>query len=351
MRKLARIVQIDSILPHTNADALELAIIGGWQVIVKKDQFNSGDMAIYCEIDSFIPTKVAPFLTRDGHEPKLFKGVQGERLRSVKLRGELSQGLLISLDSLLHFINPHTTNLVVDDDDVTELLGIQKWEIPENPQLTGQAKGSFPSFIPKTDQERCQNLIKEIQQSFETEEVFEQTIKLDGSSMTVYCNNGEVGVCSRNQDLKINDENAENSFIKTSFTTGIGTALLSLYAHLGRNLAVQGELMGPGIQGNKENFTNHLFFIFDIFDIDTQRYLLPEERYKCLNDLEVFGYTSNHVPTLGACKLETSKIDEILLAAEGPSLFANQREGIVYKSTTRDFSFKAISNKWLLKNE
>lgn len=348
MRKLARIVQIDSILPHTNADALELAIIGGWQVVVKKDQFNSGDMAIYCEIDSFIPTYVAPFLTRDGHEPKVFNGVQGERLRTVKLRGEVSQGLLLAIPNYNYPFSVTVDNI---DLDLTELLEIQKWEAPENPQLAGQAKGSFPSFIHKTDQERCQNLVKEIQQSFETEEVFEQTIKLDGSSMTVYCNGGEIGVCSRNQDLKINDENAENSFIKTAFNTNIGFALLSLFVHYERSIAVQGELMGPGIQGNKEKLTEHKFFIFDIFDITAQRYLLPDERQKCLNDLTTFGYTGDHVPTLETCKLQTSKIDEILLAAEGPSLFANQREGIVYKSITRDFSFKTISNKWLLKNE
>ena len=82
-----------------------------------------------------------------------------------------------------------------------------------------------------------------------------------------------------------------------------------------------------------------------------QRYLFPEERYKCLNDLEVFGFTGNHVPILGTHKLETPQIDELLLAAEGPSLFANQREGVVYKSTTRNFSFKVISNKWILEND
>jgi len=346
MRKLAKVVKIDNIIEHTNADALELAIIGGWQVVVKKGEYAANDLVIYCEVDSWIPHDIAPFLTKG--EPKVFNGVTGNRLRTIKLRGELSQGLVLPISVLLFGDDDGEWE---EGDDCSELLKIQKWEAPENPNLAGQAKGSFPSFIPKTDQERIQNIKSKIQQSFDDEEIFERTIKLDGSSMTVYCNNGEVGVCSRNQNLKINDENAENAFIKTAFKTGIGTALLSLYVHLGRNLAVQGELMGPGIQGNKENFTYHLFFIFDIFDIDTQRYLLPEERYKCLNDLEVFGYTGNHVPTLGTHKLETSQIDQLLLTAEGPSLFANQREGVVYKSTSRNFSFKAISNTWLLKNE
>jgi RNA ligase (TIGR02306 family) len=155
MRKLATIRVIDALNPIEGADAIECATIGGWKVVVKKGEFNVGDRAVYCEIDSWIPTELAPFLSK-GKEPREFEGIKGERLRTVKLRGQLSQGLLLNLDSAIP-----QTNSFADGDDVSELLNIVKWEMPMNAQLAGMAKGNFPSQIPKTDQERVQNLVGE----------------------------------------------------------------------------------------------------------------------------------------------------------------------------------------------
>lgn len=102
MRKMASIEIISDIVPHSNADAIELAIIKGWQVVVKKGEFHRGDMVLYFEIDSWIPTELAPFLSK-GHEPRVYKGVRGERLRTVKLRQEISQGLILPLSVLEKF--------------------------------------------------------------------------------------------------------------------------------------------------------------------------------------------------------------------------------------------------------
>ena len=98
MRKLATIRKIDSLLPIEGADAIECAVVGGWKVVVKKGEYNAEDLAVYCEIDSWIPTELAPFLSK-GKSPREFQGIQGERLRTVKLRGQLSQGLLLPLNS------------------------------------------------------------------------------------------------------------------------------------------------------------------------------------------------------------------------------------------------------------
>ena len=100
MRKMARIVKIDAINPIPDADAIEVATVGGWKVVVKKGEYSVGQLAIYCEIDSFIPTTIASFLTKPGHTPKVYEGVEGERLRTVKLRRQLSQGLLLPLEIL-----------------------------------------------------------------------------------------------------------------------------------------------------------------------------------------------------------------------------------------------------------
>lgn len=96
MRKLASIRRISEVRPIANADAIECAVVDGWTVVIKRGELQPGDLAVYFEIDSFIPYELAPFLSK-GREPREFNGVKGERLRTVKLRGQLSQGLLLPL--------------------------------------------------------------------------------------------------------------------------------------------------------------------------------------------------------------------------------------------------------------
>ena len=94
MRKLATIRKIDSLTPIEGADKIELATVGGWKVVAQKGLYNVGDLAVYFEIDSWIPETLAPFLVK-GKEARVFEGVAGERLKTIKLRGQISQGLLM----------------------------------------------------------------------------------------------------------------------------------------------------------------------------------------------------------------------------------------------------------------
>lgn len=353
MRKLASLKPITHIKPIDGADAIECAIVdGGWPVVVKKGEFEVGEVALYLEIDSWVPHELAPFLSK-GHEPREYNGVKGERLRTVKLRGQVSQGLLLPLSTW----SPKNRPWSVGEEgftvgtDITEYLGIQKWEPPIPAQLQGTMKGNFPSFIPKTDQERCQNLRKEI---FETrkDETYEVTVKLDGSSMTVYVKDGEVGVCSRNIDLK---ETEGNSFWKAARDQGIVDALLQLSAHTGNDYAIQGELIGEGIQGNPEKIKGQRFYLFDIYGITAGRYLSPVARSAFLGRLNELGANIEHVPVLVteiAVTKQFETVDQLLEFAEGPSLNPEtKREGLVFKSYDSDFSFKAISNSYLLKHK
>lgn len=334
MRKLATIRTIDALNPIEGADAIECATVGGWKVVVKKGEFNVGDHAVYCEIDSWIPTELAPFLSK-GKEPRVFEGIKGERLRTVKLRGQLSQGLLLNLDSAIP-----QTNSFAEGDDVSELLNIVKWEMPMNAQLAGMARGNFPSVIPKTDQERVQNLKKEIAGAAETGLQFELTEKLEGSSMTVYLIDGVFGVCSRNLDLK---ETEGNSFWATARRDDIEEKMRIAGMN---NFAIQGELIGPGIQGNIYKLSTPEFRVFDVYNIQDGTYLVPHERRALIKVLDLL-----HVPFISVDKdLGVGSIDEILQWAEDISLLnpAVQREGIVFKEVNGGMTFKAISNKYLL---
>lgn len=356
IRKLASIAEITYIKPIEGADAIECAIVnGGWPVVVKKGEYEVGDVAIYLEIDSWVPHELAPFLSK-GQEPREYNGVKGERLRTVKLRGQLSQGLLLPVTA--GFIvsklgaGPGAKFTDYIGRDVTEVLGIQKWEPPIPAQLQGMMKGNFPHFIPKTDQERCQNLRKDI---FEThkDETYEVTTKLDGSSMTVYVKDGEIGVCSRNIDLK---ETEGNSFWKAAREQNIVEALARISEDKGEEYAIQGELIGEGIQGNPEKLKGQRFYLFDIYSITEGRYLKPQERYSILDKMNlIYDADVEHVPFIDTVCIVTNEfntIDDLLSFAEGPSLNPQtKREGLVFKSYDSDFTFKAIANSYLLKHK
>lgn len=342
MRKMASLRRIDDIVPIEGADAIECAIVGGWKVVVKKNEFFKGQLAIYCEIDSWIPHAIAPFLSK-GKEPREYNGIKGERLKTIKLRGQVSQGLLLyptPVDNAAFEYNGISLP-PIEDYDVSEHLGIEKWEAPIPAQLAGQVRGNFPGFISKTDQERIQNLTRELE-AWQSNDKFtwEVTEKLDGSSMTVYVRDGDEGVCSRNLDLKL-DEN--NTFWKVALREN----LIEKIRNTGRNLALQGELIGEGIQKNPYGIKDHDFRLFDIYDIDRGDYMSPLER-------RVFAETHGirHVPVLAKEMVIQEYIQGLLTMAEGKSELnaKTEREGLVFKCNTFGGpTFKAISNKFLLK--
>jgi RNA ligase (TIGR02306 family) len=346
VRKLASVKPITYIKPIEGADAIECAIVdGGWPVVIRKGEYKVGDIAVYFEIDSWVPHELAPFLSK-GQEPREYNGVKGERLKTIKLRGQVSQGLLLPLECLGSIANDVSVG-----EDVSHILNIQKWEPPIPAQLQGTMKGNFPHFIPKTDQERCQNLRKDI---FEThkDEIYEVTLKLDGSSTTIYVKDGEVGVCSRNIDLK---ETEGNSFWKAAREQNIIEPLLELSKEKGEEYAIQGELIGEGIQGNPEKLKGQRFYLFDIYSITEGRYFEPFERYTVLDQLWMLDSDIEHVPIIDQHVFLTQQyetIDDLLNFAEGPSLNPQtKREGIVFKSWDSDFTFKAIANSYLLKHK
>jgi RNA ligase (TIGR02306 family) len=345
-RELATIQKITSIEKHPNADTLDIATIKGWNVIVKQGIHKVNDLVAYFEIDSFLPVKEQYEFLRKGN----FKSTQnlgdGFRLRTMKLRGVVSQGLILPLSAILNDLEDQ--NYFGDEgEDLTEILGIQKYEKPIPSNLQGKVRGNFPSFIPKTDQERVQNLTKRDYDAHGLE-TFEVTTKLDGSSMTVYHNEGQIGVCSRNFDL---DETEDNLFWQVYHKCGMDKIFNNDFnddkpRHT--NFALQGELVGPGVNNNHSKLTQHDFYLFDVYLIDQKRYLNPSERQEYFNELKNVGINIKHVPILDTWDEMPDK-DTALSMAEH-EFNGHQAEGIVFKSMTSQFSYKAISDKYLLKH-
>jgi RNA ligase (TIGR02306 family) len=199
---LASIQEIEQILDIPGAEKIELALILGWQVVIEKNKFVAGDLCIYIEIDSLIPRKPwSEFLFEEGSLD------QWHRLRTVKRMKQISQGLVIPIESLgishpsyLKGIDQYT--LIVDD-DVTDYLGIKKYEKPapkEQTKQTGRRGGrNFPNFIRKTDEVNIQSAPRLIDALLG--KPFYITMKMDGTSFTFFKKDGVFRVCSRNLEL------------------------------------------------------------------------------------------------------------------------------------------------------
>jgi len=335
MRKLASIQKIKSLTPIEGADAIEKATVLGWQLVVKKGEFNVGDLAVYCEIDSVMPDK-----------PEFeFLKPRGMKIKTVRLRGQVSQGICFPLSILPNDFE------IIEDADCTDVLGITKYEPPIPANLSGIAKGKFPSFIPKTDEIRVQ-VLQKVLDKYKGEKCY-ITEKVDGSSATYYINNQEFGVCSRNLEWLDDDE---NSYWKVAKQMNIEQKLRSL----GKNFSLQGELLGEGIQSNKLKLRGQTVMFFNAFDIDKYEYLNFNDFSNLLKQLDL-----PMVPLVALDYELENDIEAIIKRSTLKSLVNKDvwAEGIVIRShqapndpnlinenlSNGILSFKAINPEFLLK--
>jgi RNA ligase (TIGR02306 family) len=226
--------------------------------------------------------------------------------------------------------------------DVTQLLLIQKFENPIPAELAGKVKGGFPSFIPKTDEERIQNYADKYDGwRFQSKHQFYVTEKLDGSSSTFYVKDGEFGVCSRNLELL---ETEGNTFWKVARELDLENKMKSL----NRNIAFQGELIGEGVQGNPYKIKGQTVKFYTGFDIDSFSRIPLKEFQTILSELDLFM-----VPLLNDNFLLPDTINGMLEYADKKSVLNVQmnREGVVVRSMDGTISFKAISNTFLLEEK
>ena len=372
MRKLVTIREISNIIEIKDCTEIAQGIIDGWSVIIKKSEFKIGDPCLFFEIDSFLPMESRyEFLKKTTK----FNGIEGYRIRTLKMKKVLSQGLALPL-SMFPELTINVQEAIDDNTDFSETLGVIKYDLEQfcgvNNTSKSEKPGKFPSFIPKTDQPRIQNL----PHLFLTnkEDTFEETLKLDGSSMTCYkiasnptllqkflalfgfkAPTTKFGVCSRNVDLKrtantvmtFDNGGKESVYAQSDFWA---TALkLDLANKVPVGYAIQGELIGPKIQANHEKVTELQYYVFDVFNINEQCYLLPQERRDfCL------AFEIPHVPVMDveATPLQLT-LEQLLEHVDTESMNPKTvSEGRVYKSNTNPLlSFKVINNRYLLKHE
>jgi RNA ligase (TIGR02306 family) len=338
MRKLASIQSIKNIKPIEGADLIECVEILGWQCVSKKNEFNQGDKCIYFEIDSLLPeASQFEFLRKSCYRKDLKKF----RLRTVKLKGQISQGLALPIK-----LFPDLENLEVGS-DVTDLLCVEKYEPPVPAQISGDAR-TFSWPIGKTDEVRVQA----DEGLFLISKLFGKSyyisLKLDGTSCSFIIdpNDNEFHVCGRNYSYK---NKPNHSFWIINERYKVEERLRSI----GGKLALQGECVGPGIQQNKLGLPHIDYYIFNIVDTTSRNRLSLEDSLRVAKELNM-----NFVPILEQGDSFNYDAVQLLEKAKGKyrehfsSAKQNQdREGIVIRSVCNTISFKAINNEFLLKED
>ncbi len=344
MRKLASIQRIWKIEPIEGADRIELANVLGWQSVVNRGQFRPMDLAVYFEIDSFLPIRpVFEFMRRSSYRKTDIMG-EGFRLRTMRFRGQVSQGLLLPISQF-----PELPTNVELGTDVTEILGVRKWEIEEKATTGGTVIGTLPPDVPHTDETRVQaepDLIGD----FAGLEYY-ITTKMDGSSHSVSLDEDGFHVTGHNYEYKDDGKSAFYELVKRE---DIEKKVRKYYEknelHL---LTIQGELCAPGIQQNRLKLIRPEWYVFTI-RLDGKRVGLRKMQEVCEN-LSLQMVPVEEVEMDLPSKYPT--VEALLQRADGEYPKGGKKEGIVIRPTEPVFcerigaslSMKVVSNKFLLK--
>ncbi len=346
MRKLASIQRIWKIEPIEGADRIELAFVLGWQCVVNKGQFKPMDPAVYFEIDSFLPLRDEfEFMRSTSYKKSDILG-EGFRLKTMKFRGQISQGLLLPVNVFTEI--PAGADIGTD---VTELLGVRKWEIEERITTGGTTIGNLPYDVPHTDETRVQ-AEPELIEEFAGLEYYIST-KMDGSSHSVSIDENGFHVTGHNYEYKDDGKSAFYELIKSM---ELEPKMRSYFTDNGMSaLTIQGELCAPGIQKNRLKLAAPEWYVFNV-RIDGKRMGLKKLIEVC-KDLGLQTVPIEEVGTDLPSKYPT--VEALLKRADGEYPRGGKKEGIVIRPTEPVFSvrisaalsMKVVSNKYLIKNE
>ena len=381
-RELAYVVAIDEIRPIPNYDRVEHARVGGWWVIVKKDQFKVGDPAIYIEVDSRVPER----------EPFMFLEKRNFKVKTLKMCKVISQGLLMAFEDFSWKEDKYeigtflTKELEItyasDEDNKRKAASVDKYKkmAQRRPALFKKPwarwlmrrewgrrlmffffgkkkdkKGGWPAWVVKTDEERCQNMPWLFPGN---EEEWIATEKIDGTSTTFtmkgWGRKREFYVCSRNVCFDKPDKGCyydTNVYLEMAEKYNIEEALENIMRAFGKELefvTLQGEAYGAGIQKRDYGLEGHDFMAFNLIYGFADGYV---ERLNPVTMTDVLsGFKIPCVPVIDAYFRIPETCDELLEMAEGASAIdGGMREGLVFRSIDGKRSFKAVSNPFLLK--
>ena len=333
MRSLVTIQRVKMLSPIPDSDFLEVVHVMGWQCVAKKGEFSAGDLGVYFEVDSFLPEEPRyEFLRSSSYRDNADNG-KGFRIRTVRMRGQLSQGLMLPL-SLFPELSAYN-----EGDDVTEKLQVKKWYIPETAIPSGTIIGERPFGIPASDEIRIQSALELLEQL--KDNAYYITTKMDGTSGIVYYIDGKIGCCSRNKEIK-DEESA------LYWTPVYKYGLKEKLAAYGKNIVLTGEICGPGIQKNKLRLPAIEWYVFDVKDWDAEKYFSYDEACEICAALGL-----SVVPLEERGEHFSYYLETLLEKAKGKYPSGLDKEGIVVRNAVfpKAVSFKVLNNDALLKEK
>lgn len=356
-RSLVTIETITAVHKHPDANTLWVVRVQGWDVVINAQaMFGSenpddilGQTVVYFQIDSVLPEKfnVIP------NWKYLSQSHMGKKIKSTKLRGVVSQGMILSVADIAAIFPDINWGEMAPGANVTELINVTQYydkSDPDAPQSMRQAPAgcaAFPEFLEKTGQTRLQEKIG-ILQNLDSSRLFTATVKYDGQSVQWFNNKGRVGVCSRNFEVNIDvDSSATQNFKEMNDHYDI----LNKLRAFGRNMAIQAEMYGPKINGNRHKLEHVDLAVYAIYDIDNRVYLPFSE---VVEVSKVFNLSL--VTTVFENKpLISTEIDHWIELANQQRYSDNLRaEGIVVCSSDGKqprVSFKVISPEYLIEHK
>lgn len=363
-RKLASVQKIKAIKPIEGADKIEIVQVLNWDCVAKKGEYQVGDMVIYFEIDSLLPDiPMLEWLKGSSWSQKLNK----YKISTHKFRGQISQGLVMpikdleELDRQIHNREECVPIAYTEGTDLTEILNIEKYEPPVSNGPLGDLI-SHEWYVPKTDEERIQVCAEDILPKYMESEQGDwyASVKLDGCSCTAGLFEDMFLIGGRNQWYK-----GPNMYTETVKKYITEEKLRAYQEATGMYVVFQGELCGPGIQSNRLGLPEKDWFIFNVFTSDTGK---MDSYTKCdllnmSNICEYFGLkTVPLIPFEAKFDFKTTTnidetvenllkyVDNIKYRTFFDNASPNQiAEGAVFRMNDMSYSFKVVSNKFLLK--
>lgn len=347
MRKLASVQCVWNVEPIEGADRIELAHVLGWQCVVNKGEFKPMDLGVYFEIDSFLPIRQEFEFLRAGSYKKTDIMGEGFLLRTKKFRGQISQGLLLPLTAFPELAG----ECWEPGDDVTEILGVRKYEIEERATTGGNVIGTLPYDVPHTDETRVQ-AEPELIQEFAGLEYYIST-KMDGSSHSVSIDENGFHVTGHNYEYKDDDSSAFYRLVNSMGLREKMEALISESSDI-RTLTVQGEFCAPGIQQNRLKLKKPEWYVFTV-RVNGERVTLESMMAICSR----LCLTTVPIEEIGEdLPTKYPTVESLLDRSDGNYPNGGKKEGIVirpvipvYSPTIgAELSMKVVNNKYLLKN-
>lgn len=345
---LMSVEKIEEILPHPNADKLEIAKVSGYEAIVQKSKYSPGDKIAFIHPDACIPLDQA--WTADFANAVSSKT---SRVKAKKIRGSWSFGLVVPFSAL--GVNANEYEL---GSEISSEFGVYKFLPP--PIDDSSIKGPLPHFLTPTDEERYQTADLSKFSAFTNIWITE---KIDGSSVTVYCvktdDGYKIGYCSRNCEMKIPADGASNQYWEAIVNSGVMDALKKFCEQTDSQFAIRGELCGTGVQSSKNNIWSKLakkeIRWFSLFDISYREYRSFGNLVDLIGILNnSFQCSARHVPILERFTLSDSENIGVAIKRkvdyyENLEFLEGRRfEGVVFTSGNLEGykSFKVINKTY-----